>query len=193
MGSLAGTINHFDCSLFLIHNMWNCSALAEACALQSAIWVKLIFPRSWMNFSDRVKTFPHYHQLIENNRFAFLGFSQINSHQLSQCSLYQTRDEQTVRGAVVGLSVLPKLLQTKCLPVQGPLTFLTQCKSSVAVLHASIIFPLWRKTTCVDVKRVQMRRVWMKTDLCIHFDFYNQIIVLSLDRKVEECFLGMHV
>lgn len=38
--------------------------------------------------------------------------------------LYQTTDEQTVGGAVVGLPVLPKLLQTKCLPVQGLGVFL---------------------------------------------------------------------
>lgn len=57
--------------------------------------------------------------------------------------LYQTSNEQTVRGAVVGLLVLPELLQTKCLPVQRPAAFLTHFQSSVAVFPALLIFTLW--------------------------------------------------
>lgn len=56
--------------------------------------------------------------------------------------LYQTSDEQTVCGAVVGLPVFPELLQTQRLPVQGPAAFLTHFQSSVTVLHTLIIFPL---------------------------------------------------
>lgn len=79
----------------------------------------------------------------DNTRFTLRSFSQ---HFLRPISInsHQTSNEQTVRGAVVGLLVLPKLLQTKCLPVQSPATVLIHFQSFVAVLHASIILPLWK-------------------------------------------------
>lgn len=60
------------------------------------------------------------------------------------CRIYQARDEQEARGALVRFPVLPKLLQTDSLPVQGPPVFLTQYQGFLTVFNRQFIVPLWK-------------------------------------------------
>lgn len=55
---------------------------------------------------------------------------------------YQASIEHAAGGAVVGLLVLPELLQAQRLPVQRPAALLAHCQSHVAVHHASLVLPL---------------------------------------------------
>lgn len=52
------------------------------------------------------------------------------------CRIYQTRDEQEACGALVRLPVLPKLLQTESLPVQGPPASLTHRQGFLTVFNS---------------------------------------------------------
>lgn len=64
------------------------------------------------------------------------------AHSSDARSLYQSRDEQRVCGAVVGLPVPPQFLQAQRLPVQGLPTFLARRQGIVAVPYAPVVLPL---------------------------------------------------
>lgn len=53
-------------------------------------------------------------------------------------SFYQSGDEQTGCGAVVGLPEPPQVLQAQRLPIQGLPTLLAGRQSAVAVLNAQV-------------------------------------------------------
>lgn len=57
-------------------------------------------------------------------------------------SAYQSRDEQTGCGAVVGLPEPPQFLQAQRLGVQGLATLLARRQGLVAVLNAQVELPL---------------------------------------------------
>lgn len=71
-------------------------------------------------------------------------YSEEGAHSSDARSLYQSRDEQRVCGAVVGLPVPPQFLQAQRLPVQGLSTFLARRQGIVAVPDAPVVLPLER-------------------------------------------------